>query len=123
MDRILVQRPIRITLGLCLISILSEARYIENADVFTKTIRMPNVQPEKVSNWKSNIYNSKENFVWWWITFSLVTMFSLQTDFIIFSSFEIKRSCVTFLNYDFSQPWHSRGISRAFLSIHDKNDR
>ena len=81
MDRILVQRPIRITLGLCLISILSEAKYIENADVFTKTIRMPNVQPEKVSNWKSNIYNSRENFVCWWTTFSLVIMFSLQTDF------------------------------------------
>ena len=90
MDRLFVQRSVRITLGVCLISILSEAKYIEKADVFTKTIRMPNVQPEKVSNWKFNIITIKEKTLFGDRSlFSLVIMFSLQTDLIIFASFKI----------------------------------
>lgn len=88
MDRLFVQRSIRITLGVCLISILSEAKYIEKADVFTKTIRMPNVQPEKVI--ENLIFTIKEKTLFGDRSlFSLVIMFSLQTDLIIFASFKI----------------------------------
>ena len=88
MDRLFVQRSIRITLGVCLISILSEAKYIEKADVFTKTIRMPNVQPEKVI--ENLIFTIKEKTLFGdGSLFSLVIMFSLQTYLIIFASFKI----------------------------------
>lgn len=36
-------------LTISLISIPCQAKYIKNTDVFTKSIRMPNVRPQKVS--------------------------------------------------------------------------
>lgn len=48
-DNEMAHRGIIPLLTLSLISIPCQAKYIQNTDVFTKSIRMPNVRPQKVS--------------------------------------------------------------------------
>lgn len=49
-DNEMAHRGIIPLLTISLISIPCQAKYIQNTDVFTKSIRMPNVRPQKVSN-------------------------------------------------------------------------
>lgn len=48
-DNEMAHRGIIPLLTISLISIPCQAKYIKNTDVFTKSIRMPNVRPQKVS--------------------------------------------------------------------------
>lgn len=51
-DNEMAHRGIIPLLTISLISIPCQAKYIQNTDVFTKSIRMPNVRPQKVSKSK-----------------------------------------------------------------------
>lgn len=51
-DNEMAHRGIMPLLTISLISIPCQAKYIQNTDVFTKSIRMPNVRPQKVSKSK-----------------------------------------------------------------------